>query len=101
MDEVCTSGASTGQGKQPSAAEHGRRTNAILFLSHGMVELQNIWAVQEKSNWWRRTNRDPVQLTFGPMNYDQPLPSRNGKTIFAIGSLYSGELVRYDAKQKN
>ena len=61
----------------------------------------NIWAVEEKSAWWRRPNRDPVQLTFGPMNYYQPLPSRNGKTIFAIGSLFSGELVRYDAKQKN
>jgi len=61
----------------------------------------NLWAVQEKSAWWRRPNRDPVQLTFGPMNYYQPLPSRNGKTIFAIGSLYSGELVQYDAKQKD
>ena len=34
------------------------------------------------------------------MNYYQPLPSRNGKTIFAIGSLFSGELVRYDPKLK-
>lgn len=61
----------------------------------------NLWAVEEKSVWWRRGNRDPVQLTFGPMNYYQPLPSRNGKTVFAIGSLPSGELVRYDAKQKD
>jgi Tol biopolymer transport system component/DNA-binding winged helix-turn-helix (wHTH) protein len=61
----------------------------------------NLWAVEEKSVWWRRGNRDPVQLTFGPMNYYQPLPSRNGKTVFAIGSLPSGELVRYDARQKN
>ena len=61
----------------------------------------NLWAVEEKSAWWRRSNRDPFQLTFGPMNYYQPLPSRNGKTIFAIGTLPSGELVRYDAKQKD
>lgn len=61
----------------------------------------NIWAVEEKSAWWRRPNHDPVQLTFGPMNFYQPLPGRNGKTIFAIGSLHSGELVRYDAKQKS
>jgi Tol biopolymer transport system component/DNA-binding winged helix-turn-helix (wHTH) protein len=61
----------------------------------------NLWAIEEKSPWWRRPNRDPVQLTFGPMNYYQPRPSRNGNTIFAIGSLYSGELVRYDAKQKD
>ena len=61
----------------------------------------NLWAVEEKHPWWRRGNRDPVQLTFGPMNYYQPLPSRNGKTLFAIGTLPSGELVRYDAKQKD
>jgi Tol biopolymer transport system component/DNA-binding winged helix-turn-helix (wHTH) protein len=59
----------------------------------------NLWAVEEKSVWWRRGNRDPVQLTFGPMNYYQPLPSQNGKTIFAIGTLPSGELVRYDVRQ--
>ena len=61
----------------------------------------NLWALEERSVWWRRGNRDPVQLTFGPMNFYQPLPSRNGKTIFAIGTLPSGELVRYDAKQKD
>jgi Tol biopolymer transport system component/DNA-binding winged helix-turn-helix (wHTH) protein len=61
----------------------------------------NIWAIEEKSEWWRRPDRSPVQLTFGPMNYYQPLPSRNGKTIFAIGSLYSGELLQYDAKRKD
>jgi len=61
----------------------------------------NLWALEEKSPWWRRSNPDPVQLTFGPMNYYQPLPSRNGKTIFAIGMLPGGELVRYDAKQKD
>ena len=62
--------------------------------------VSNLWAVEEKSSWWQRTNHNPVQLTFGPMNYYQPLPSRNGKTIFAIGTLPSGELVRYDKKKK-
>lgn len=71
-----------------------------VFRSH-REGVSNLWAVEEKSAWWRRRNRNPVQLTFGPMNYYQPLPSRNGKTIFAIGTLPSGELVRYDAKQKD
>ena len=61
----------------------------------------NLWAFEEKADWWRRGNPDPVQLTFGPMNYFQPLPSRNGKTLFAIGTLPAGELVRYDAQQKD
>lgn len=61
----------------------------------------DVWAVEEKSSWWRRANSDPVQLTFGPMNFSQPLPSRNGKVIYAIGSLTGAELVQYDAKKKD
>lgn len=63
--------------------------------------VSNLWALEDKPDWWRRTNRNPVQLTFGPMNYDQPVPSRNGKSIFAIGVQPAGELVRYDANRKN
>jgi serine/threonine protein kinase/Tol biopolymer transport system component len=60
-----------------------------------------LWALEEKSDWWRRPNRDPVQLTSGPVNFYQPLPSRNGKNILAIGAQPSGELVRYDPGRKD
>jgi len=63
--------------------------------------VSNLWALQEKSDWWRQTNRDPVQLTFGPVNYDQPVPSHSGKSVFAIGVQPSGELVRYDATRED
>lgn len=63
--------------------------------------ISNLWALQEKSDWWRRANRDPVQLTSGPVNYYQQVPSRNGKSIFAIGAQPSGELVRYDLGRKD
>jgi Tol biopolymer transport system component len=61
----------------------------------------NLWMREEKSDWWRQPNRDPVQLTFGPMNYNRPAPSRNGQSIFAIGVQDAGELVRYDSKRKD
>jgi DNA-binding winged helix-turn-helix (wHTH) protein/Tol biopolymer transport system component len=63
--------------------------------------ISNLWALEEKSDWWRRSNREPLQLTSGPVSYYQPLPSRNGRSIFAIGVQPSGELVRYDAKRKD
>ena len=63
--------------------------------------ISNLWALQDKSEWWRPANRDPVQLTFGPVNYDQPVPGRGGKSIFAIGVQPGGELVRYDAGGKD
>jgi DNA-binding winged helix-turn-helix (wHTH) protein/Tol biopolymer transport system component len=62
--------------------------------------ISNLWALEEKPHWWQRANRDPVQLTFGPVNYYQPIPSRNGESIFAIGVQPEGELVRYDAKRE-
>ena len=63
--------------------------------------LSNIWALQEKSEWWRRSDPVPVRLTYGPVDFYQPEPSRDGKSIFAIGVQPFGELVRYDANAKN
>lgn len=61
----------------------------------------NLWMLEEKSDWWRKRNPNPVQLTFGPMNYDRPAPSRNGQSIFAIGVQDAGELVRYSPQRKD
>lgn len=43
-------------------------------------------------------SREPVQLTAGPMSFDAPEPSLDGKRIFALGRQSRGELVQYDAK---
>ena len=63
-------------------------------------DISNLWVLEEKSDWWRRANPEPVQLTSGPMNYYEPVPSRTGKSIFAVGAQPSGELVRYDTGRK-
>jgi Tol biopolymer transport system component len=42
-----------------------------------------------------------MQLTVGPIDYYRPLPSRDGRTIFAVGTLSSGTLVRYDAGRRD
>ena len=39
-----------------------------------------------------------MQLTAGPMSLSRPLPSKDGKKLFALGTQLRGELVRYDAK---
>src|SRR4051794_33249520 len=49
----------------------------------------------------RRTFRDkPTQLTAGPLNYQYPWPSKDGKTIYALGSSHRAELVRYDERNR-
>src|SRR5450631_773867 len=67
----------------------------FVFRSGG-----NIWARAEKGNWFGRTDSQPVQLTFGPMTFDSPVPSKDGKKVFAVGILARGELDRYDATSK-
>ena len=60
----------------------------------------NIWASQEKSGFLSRANRQPTQLTFGPLEFSNPLPSANGKKIFVVGQQRRAEVVRYDPKAR-
>lgn len=60
----------------------------------------DLWALQEKSDWWHKPNREPIRLTFGPDDYYQPVASRDGKHIFAVGVQPHGELARYDADRE-
>ena len=57
----------------------------------------NIWALPERSSWWARPNQ-PIPVTNGPLNFYSPVPSRDGKRIFAAGAQPRGELVRYVRK---
>jgi eukaryotic-like serine/threonine-protein kinase len=58
----------------------------------------NIWIVSDHSSLWRKVSPDPVQLTTGPLQYGNPLPSKDGKKLFVIGIQPRAELVRYDTK---
>ena len=58
----------------------------------------NIWIMPDRSDWWRKASPQPVQLTTGPLRFDQPLPSKDGKKLFVIGIQPRAELVHYDAR---
>jgi Tol biopolymer transport system component/DNA-binding winged helix-turn-helix (wHTH) protein len=57
----------------------------------------NIWALPERAHWFGK-HAEPTQLTNGPLDFTQPVPSRDGKRIFTLGVQPRAELVRYDAK---
>jgi serine/threonine protein kinase/Tol biopolymer transport system component len=65
----------------------------FVFQSKG-----NIWAETEKGSWFRKAPEQAAQLTTGPMTFSSPLPSKDGKQLFVVGTLARGELTRYDAK---
>jgi dipeptidyl aminopeptidase/acylaminoacyl peptidase len=57
----------------------------------------DLWAVPEKRRlWWLKRGDKPTQLTSGPLDFRYPLPSKDGRKIFAIGTSRQAELVRYD-----
>jgi len=58
----------------------------------------NLWALNEHDGLFRATRHEPVQLTTGPMNVGNPVPSRDGKKLFVQGWRPRGELIRYDFK---
>jgi Tol biopolymer transport system component/DNA-binding winged helix-turn-helix (wHTH) protein len=59
--------------------------------------VSDIWVLWEDLGLFARAKREPVQLTFGPMNFHTPVPSADGSRIFVIGEQQRGELIRYDA----
>ena len=68
----------------------------LLFVrySHGH---NNIWALPVEHPWFSRHSK-AMQLTNGPLDFSEPLPSRDGKRIFALGAQPRSELAKYDGK---
>ena len=60
---------------------------------------QDLWYLPMERGWLRRAS-EPMRLTAGPLSYFDPIPSRDGKQIYALGTKQRGELVRYDMKSK-
>jgi Tol biopolymer transport system component len=68
------------------------------FLFESFQDGRNsVWALAEKSSWLGGKPK-PVQLTNGPLDFQSPLVSKDGKRIFAIGSQPRCELVHYAGK---
>src|SRR5262249_28392481 len=66
----------------------------IIFIGE-TAGRDDLWALSARRDYLSGTPK-PIQLTNGPISYDGHTVGRDGKHIFAIGSLRRGELVRYD-----
>jgi Tol biopolymer transport system component len=85
-----------------SAAPHescGRWTpDGRYFLFSSFREgRDSLWALPERRSWIK-PNPKPVQLTNGPLDFWQPVPSKDGKRIFAMGGQPRSEVLRYDGR---
>jgi Tol biopolymer transport system component/DNA-binding winged helix-turn-helix (wHTH) protein len=53
----------------------------------------NLWLLPERAAWLR--GNKPLQLTNGPLNFSDPVVSKDGKKTFAVGTQARSEVVRY------
>jgi len=68
------------------------------FFVSGAADSANLWALREPAGLFHKTPSNPLQMTNGPMSFALPVPSPDGKKLFADGNLPRGELVVYDSK---
>ncbi|HEV2298865.1 MAG TPA: winged helix-turn-helix domain-containing protein [Candidatus Acidoferrales bacterium] len=62
---------------------------------------RSIWAIREWGNLFHRTSRQPVQLTFGPTGFGEPLAEKGRNRIFfSVDPGWGDNLVRYDSKTR-
>ena len=69
-----------------------------FFFQSSKGGTKNIWAIREGGSAFYKVNHQPVQLTTGPAATDLPLPSLDGKKLFALSPRARGKLVRYNAR---
>lgn len=80
--------------------------SVFVFLSAETSEVAGhpafqVWAIDERRGWLRKGSPEPIQLTFGPMNWFLPAVfTRDGQKILGNGQTWRGELVRYSRKTK-
>ena len=72
----------------------------LFTVGRGDTYSWDIWALRETRSLFQRGTAKAIQLTSGAMSFWSPVPSPDGKQIFATGGQLRGELVRYDLKSR-
>src|SRR5438093_1397239 len=90
----------TGTVRPPSAVGTGRPMAGTSSFHPRATAGMTSGRFDAKGAPLRKAEREPVQLTTGPLYYWAPLPSRDGKRLYVVGEQPRGELVRYDAKSR-
>jgi WD40 repeat protein len=68
--------------------------NTFYFNSKGQI-----LARDERRSFFHKQS-PPVQITSEPLQWGQPIPSKDGKKLFVRGASARGELIRFDANTR-
>ena len=69
------------------------------FLA-GRGNAQAIWVMPERRSVFRRAAAGPSRLTSGPLRFNTPIVSSDGKRLFVLGEELRVELLRYDLQAR-
>lgn len=71
----------------------------FIFQSGSPVQAKNeLWALDERRGLFRQPAKEPVQLTSGAIDWEGPVPGKDGTIVFATRVTYHGELCRFDTR---
>ena len=73
--------------------------NYYYFLA-GRENAQAIWVMPERRSLFRRRPKGPSRLTTGPLRFNAPVPSSDGKRLFVLGEEPRVELMRYAVQSR-
>jgi len=68
------------------------------YFQAGRGSEQALWVRPERRFFFGRSEANPGRLMSGPLRFSSPVPSGDGKKIFAIGEEPRVEALRYDEK---
>lgn len=72
-----------------------------IYQTRSEQHTLDLWALPEGNHLpWQRHGNEAIELASGPINFRYPLPSADGRKIFAIGESHQAELIRYDDRSK-
>ncbi len=69
----------------------------FLFGSDTAEGGHDIFAMPEARGLFSKSPGQPIRLTHGPLKFEAPVASLDGKKLFVYGWHESGQLVRYDS----
>ena len=100
MDIMEAAADGTGLHKMFSGCCGEWTSDGRFFIFQNMRDLRlNLWALpeQRRFRWWKRDAK-AIQLTAGPLNFQDLLLSKDNKQIFAVGGSNRAEVIRYDSR---
>lgn len=83
---------------QASCSGHWTPDGKYLLFDSFRDGPDEIWAMRERAGFFKNGRGTPVRLTQGPASFGRPMPSKDGKTIFAVAWEDDAELMRYDSR---